>query len=1048
MELLNAPQNTVQPKTALQKTLANITEEACIRLVGPATFGLGKVAAERGDVTFYQFNAENTEITAKVKGGGLSYTCWISQPGKTVRELDLRCACSTGTYCKHVMAALWKVQGQTQHHAETWRDSLENFLSKTTGGEPLALVVDTKATPAEITIRRQGQNGNWVSARASWVDMTSTKWVSVTDGLRSDHLSFIRKLWNQAQRSVTWVNSRSVTLLNLEANAWKLLKQAEKLGIYLFLDDTEHPLELATDEIHLKFDSYTSENGDIELKTVGQYDSEIITYPQIVDSQPALVKYADRMLIPVSEESHQLLDPAKQRRRILIPATDVAEYQTHYLPYLNHLLVANQTLHGPFIKIIADLNGHLIKLSWEVAYGNSEHTLKLSWMNALSARPEDKDIFTQVRDYVTTHTPLEWGLDPHVPETEIGLENFTHLIDLKNKTATECEYLQWELSDAIKQLQVATNPIKISLKPAVKLDVNKPDWFNLEVAIEVNGQAIRVEEVLRALHENRYWVTTENGTWAEINPAQIDHLRAILESVSENPWEHAHISVPRIRLGALSSLEHYAVNTSALGNWISELNELIADTPERGLATPKEVTLRPYQETGVAWMDRVTSRGYGAILADDMGLGKTLQILSVIETKRLHKELKHGVVVAAPTSVIDVWQKEANRFYPSLKVATIRESAKKRSQSLEKLIEIHDVLITSWTLLQMDQEEYRKLTLDGAIFDEAQAIKNPRTAQHKAAKNLQAHWKIASTGTPVENSLADLWAIMRIVNPALLPGYTAFNSEYGKRIEMNGESAAAKRLQALTQPFMKRRTKKLVAPQLPPKIEQTIYVELSAKHRKTYDRYLNQHRKELLALAEDTHSQGFKIITGLNQLRQLALDPQLVEKDKDWPESAKTQALIDLLLPLQAEGKKSLVFSQYTSYLQRIRTALNEAGITTSYLDGGTQKRGEVIENFKHSDTNVFLISLKAGGTGLTLTEAENVFILDPWWNPATENQAIDRAHRIGQENTVNVYRLCSADTIEEKVMALQVHKRQVADAIIGEEVKALSIAELKEILQ
>lgn len=1034
-------------QTPLEKTLAELTPETAIQLVGPATYSMGKIAAERGDVSSWEYNPQRSEIIAKVKGGGLSYTCWITQTGTKVRDLDLRCACSTAVYCKHAMAALWDAHLKTEVKPRTWRDSLTDFLAKPGGGQPLSLLIDSKTNPPEISVRRVGNNGEWVATRASWTDITSTKWASVTDGIRPDHLHYVRRIWEEAKLSATWVNSRAVTLANLESNLLNRLRGALKLGINLFLDDTSHPVRIADAEIELKLDSYTLENGDLELTVVGQWDNQLIINPWILDAPTPVVVYDDNLLIPIADDSSKLVQAAKQRKRIRIPAVDVSEYETHYLPYLSHLLTATNMIHGPTVVAEIDLNGYKLQINWHVEYESPTQTLKLSFQQANNAMPNDQVILQNISELIAEYAPLAWGIDPALGTTEIPLEKLKELKELAHTTSVLNDYLQWRYSEAVKNLRISSQQAQITISNNSQLDLNNPDWFNLEVTVEVAGQKVTIEEILRALAQNRTWVSTEAGTWAQIDLTQLANLRALLEGVADSKWDSTQIRIPKVRLGMLSSLEHYGVITSGLEKWVGEVANLLSENAERQLSKPQSVSLRPYQISGSSWLDRVTTRGFGAILADDMGLGKTLQILTAIETKRVNGELKKGALVVAPTSVLSVWEKEAARFYPELKTQVVRNSGKKRKTSLQNLLDECDLLITSWTLLQMDQTEYRELEFDGVIFDEAQAMKNPRTAQHRAAQTLNSSWKIASTGTPIENSLNDLWAIMRVINPGLLPGYSTFNNQYGKHAEQLTDTYASQRLQALIQPFMKRRTKHLVAPQLPAKIEQTIYVELPPKHRRVYEQYLNQHRKELLEIEGDTRATGFKIITGLNQLRQLALDPTLVEKEKNWGSAPKTETLLELLQPLVSEGKKSLVFSQYTSYLQRVKTYLEAAGIGCAYLDGGTQNRDRVIEEFKETATPVFLISLKAGGTGLTLTEAENVFILDPWWNPATENQAIDRAHRIGQENPVNIYRLCSSDTIEEKVMALQTHKRKVAEAIIGENVKSLSPDELRSIL-
>ena len=283
--------------------------------------------------------------------------------------------------------------------------------------------------------------------------------------------------------------------------------------------------------------------------------------------------------------------------------------------------------------------------------------------------------------------------------------------------------------------------------------------------------------------------------------------------------------------------------------------------------------LREYQESGVAWMNHLTSLGFGALLADDMGLGKTLQVLSLLDWKKSSGHLDRGALVVAPTSVVSTWVSEAKRFYPHLAVEVVEGTSKTRPRTVAEILADNDIVITSWALLRLDADEYSRLELDGAVFDEAQAIKNVATHQSRAARLLKADWKIAATGTPVENTVSDLWSIMETINPGVFPKYQVFNQQFKRPIESGSDPAALERLQKIAAPFIRRRTKEMVAPDLPPKIEQLLSVSLDDEHRKFYDNYLNRMRNQLLELLDAPKKNATNILAALTRLRQLSLDP-------------------------------------------------------------------------------------------------------------------------------------------------------------------------------
>ena len=365
-----------------------------------------------------------------------------------------------------------------------------------------------------------------------------------------------------------------------------------------------------------------------------------------------------------------------------------------------------------------------------------------------------------------------------------------------------------------------------------------------------------------------------------------------------------------------------------------------------------------------------------------------------------------------------------------------------------------DLVVTTYAVLRLEADAFAALDWAGLVLDEAQALKNPDSQLRAAATSLTATSRFAITGTPIENHLGELWAILDIVAPGLFPSRRAFDERYRRPIEVDGNDERRERLRRRIRPLMVRRTKELVAPELPPKQEQVISVELSPSHRHLYDLTLQRERQKLLGLIDDLDRNRFIVYRSLTLLRMLALDASLIDPEahRHVP-SAKLDALLEQLGDVLAEGHRALVFSQFTSFLERVATRLDAAGTPYAHLDGSTpaRRRDEAVERFREGGAAVFLISLKAGGFGLKLTEADYVFILDPWWNPASEAQAVDRAHRIGQEKQVMVYRLVAEGTIEEKVMALKAKKGELVasildDAALGD--ASLTADELRGLLE
>lgn len=625
---------------------------------------------------------------------------------------------------------------------------------------------------------------------------------------------------------------------------------------------------------------------------------------------------------------------------------------------------------------------------------------------------------------------------------------------------------------------------------------NSRDWFGLGIAVKVNNWTVPFAQIFEALDRGADRILLGNGTYFSLRRPEFKTLRALIAEARELDDAGGELRINRHQAGLFSELESLAASVQTTRRWDEQVRSLLAfveasearkadpaegeDKPatstdvhgkrnERGSARSSlnreypvpaslRATLRPYQVEGYRWLTFLYEHRMGGILADDMGLGKTVQALALLaHAIEEHSTAASGepfapFLVVAPTSVISNWAAEAERFLPEAKVVTITETTAGKTPLAERVAGAHLVL-TSYTLLRMDEDAYVSYAAGlgpdegpggetpgwGALLlDEAQFVKNTGTRAWSIARAMPARTKIAMTGTPLENNLMELWALLAIVADGLFPSARAFRDLYARPAESGEDPAHAAattaRLRQRIRPLMLRRTKELVAAELPAKNDVRVNLPLAPGHRRIYDTHLQRERQKVLGLLKDMDKNRFTIFQSLTLLRRLALDAALIDPDAyEGVTSAKREYLVERLPELLAGGHRVLVFSQFTGYLKSIARALGEKGIDHLYLDGSTRNRAEVIEAFRSGAAPVFLISLKAGGFGLNLTEADHVFIMDPWWNPAAEQQAVDRIHRIGQEREVHVYRLVAEGTIEEKVMQLKASKAALFDAVVGE---------------
>jgi superfamily II DNA or RNA helicase len=555
------------------------------------------------------------------------------------------------------------------------------------------------------------------------------------------------------------------------------------------------------------------------------------------------------------------------------------------------------------------------------------------------------------------------------------------------------------------------------------------DWFDLEGGVDFDGRTVPLPRLLAALRRGEKMVALDDGSLGLL-PEEWLRRQALLADFGATEGEAVRFR--RSQAGVLDALlaaEPEVAVDATFARARERLREFEGVRPAE--APPGFVgDLRGYQHEGLGWMHFLREFGFGGCLADDMGLGKTVQVLALLEARR--GSTKKPSLVVVPKSLVFNWKQEAARFTPALRL--LDHTGADRGREADRLEGV-DVVLTTYGTLRRDVLLFRGVAFDYVVLDEAQAIKNHGTEAAKAARLLKADHRLALSGTPVENHLGELQSLFDFLNPGLL-GRTPLL----KKASEPGDQVRAVLGPAL-RPFILRRTKGQVAADLPPKLEQTIFCDLPAEQRALCDELRDHYRRVLLPKVERDGLQRSQmhVLEALLRLRQAACHPGLLDPKRAGEPSGKLDELLPRLLEVREEGHKALVFSQFTSFLALVRTRLDAAGVVYEYLDGKTRDRAARVRRFQEDpDCGVFLVSLKAGGVGLNLTAAEYVFLLDPWWNPAVEAQAIDRTHRIGQSRRVFAYRLIARGTVEEKVLALQEGKRKLADAILEADASGL----------
>jgi len=679
-----------------------------------------------------------------------------------------------------------------------------------------------------------------------------------------------------------------------------------------------------------------------------------------------------------------------------------------------------------------------------VAGGEQKLSVKLAY-----EANEDLYTFTRIKRSTIWEENLQIYLE------ELGLKKldalFGSYITSSNSFPNVFEWLnnyQSQLTEKGFEIKHSTGDKQFFIgKTTLDIEVVEDnDWFDVRAFANFGPYKIPFiqlrDHILNRIQEFKL----PNGEIAIIPEewfAQYEHL---FQFAVKKDSLHLH----KTHIGVLHEIsEHTALTMSRKLQNLSNFEEI------PNIEQPKEFkgALRPYQQAGYNWFHFLQEFNFGGVLADDMGLGKTVQTLALLQRqKEESKSTDHAKtsLLILPTSLVYNWHKEAQKFAPQLRILLHTGSNRFKDPFA---FSHFDLVITTYGIARSDEELLSKFFFNYIILDESQNIKNPTSKSFKAIKLFKSRHKLALSGTPIENSVSDIWSQMHFTNPGLLGNYSYFQKEFVIPIEKKKDEEIAKRLQAIIKPFILRRTKNQVATELPPKTEQIIYCEMTEGQGELYESTKSEYRNALL---EGTVQQGTKntqiaLLQGLTKLRQLANHPKMTEEDYKNG-SGKFDAVIEMLSSISSEGNKVLIFSQFVKHLEIFKSYFERKNIPFAYLDGGTKDRAEAVNYFKNNDdVRIFLISIKAGGVGLNLTEADYVFILDPWWNPAVEQQAIDRSHRIGQTRNVFIYKFITKDTVEEKIVALQNRKKSIATSLVTTEesfVKSLSQDDLKELLR
>ncbi len=1026
-----------------------------------------------GRVTIEQFDGH--AAACRVHGHHGIYHVAISAGQRGSISMGCDCpAAERSPICKHIIASMYALQDYLQGAGgEQWRYRMLQALERT---KPARSGPAQRARYAILFgLKRSGglyENATWslIPYRLNLKD-----WVYGGDLTELTEREQQNQLLDQHR---SWTYSASAHFRFLDE---RLVSNADRLGVHLFnvvgkesqfyyssnidaylpslralhlpvfrLEDNNSTFgdQLVFLDSPGRIEAVLSQEGqDFTIHAGMQIDGErfstIKRNFEVISSGSSAWVLAGKNLLEVENASAlELLDYFPMH----IPKEELQEFRDEFLPKLAERIPISGSAFT-WTEVNADPTPRLYLrdqrgiLTAEMRFGYGEHEVN----------------FTRGGDLLTVRAvPGSWGMVRLYRQPEKELEFYQLLTDARYglKRATS-------LSDGMFQLRARTHPFdfltrSISLlieagfeiygeenlqagrinrsHPTISLNITSGiDWFDLNATVSYGDQQVSLRDIRRALRRKEKYVKLADGSIGPIPQEWIERYKQLFDLAEETPQG---LRVRDFHLTLVDELLQDASETQVAAEFRQRRERLRGFEQIQPQPLPSGFTgeLRPYQKAGLDWMHFLHEYGFGGCLADDMGLGKTVEVLAFLQSLREQGRSQGPSLLVVPKSLLANWQREVERFTPELKIMEhVGVARSKNTASFEGC----DLVLTTYGTMLRDAHSLRAFQFDYIILDESQAIKNPVAQTAKAARLLQARHRLVMTGTPVENNTFELWSQFAFLNPGLLGSVDYFKKEFAAPLEKEGEAAGAlQSLRRLVYPFILRRTKEQVAPDLPPRTERVLYVDLEPAQRKLYEQTKTYYRKVLMGVIDQggLDQARMKILEGLLRLRQICIHPRLVE-DTFKGSAAKFETLLDMLESLQSEGHKALIFSQFVQTLHLLEQELKARKVRYTYLDGSTNNRQEQVDRFQQeSDIPFFLISLKAGGVGLNLTAADYVINIDPWWNPAVEMQAADRAHRIGQDKPVFVYKLIVRDSVEEKILQLQEKKKELVEQVISTE--------------
>jgi superfamily II DNA or RNA helicase len=902
----------------------------------------------------------------------------------------------------------------------------------------------------------RSRSGNWVRTGVSWSDLDYFSYRRSVTGRGAEHLALLNELLalsRVSSRHSSYGSAETVWLQAINSRRlWDLLLEARDIELPLLHSGSQAgPVDLRTAPASVTLEASRGKNGlelrprvETEKGDVPLESSLLIGRPahgiawwdspaDPADPTAATVRLGlTPFAAPVDEGMRRFLASTPVR----VPSPDEHRFLRDFYPRLRRRIEVRSSdgsvdLPAPppvrILLTVTHTEGHRLELEWTRGTATSGVRERL-WEpskgtgSRLAENAIVDEVITVVGSMPEMFEASIFGQRLAPDAVLVGLPAALFVSELL-PALSAIEGLEIEQHGTVPDYHEVVEAPLVSLGGAPSDD---RDWFDLSVTVTVDGEDVPFTELFVALAQERSHLILQSGTYFSLDRPELRQLAELIaeaRTLVDEPGDGIRLS--RFQASLWEDLQRVGVVTAQARTWEGSVRALTEASTriDHTVPTSLDATLRPYQLTGFNWLAYLYEHRLGGVLADDMGLGKTIQALALMCHTQERDLTQFPFLVVAPTSVVGNWAAEGRRFAPGLHSVTVTETESRRGVSLEKMAVEVDLVITSYALFRLEYDDYAAVDWAGLFLDEAQFAKNRASQAYRRAKMLPASFKVAMTGTPIENNLMELWSLLSITAPGLFPSPDRFTEHYRNPIEKKADSERLVQLRRRVRPLILRRTKEQVVRELPEKQEQVLELDLNARHKKLYQTYLHRERQKVLGLLGDMQKNRFEIFRSLTLLRQASLDMSLVDSAHASIPSTKLDALMEMLEEIVADGHRVLVFSQFTRFLTLARRRIEHAGIPYCYLDGRTRKRDDVISGFRTGTAPVFLISLKAGGFGLNLTEADYCIILDPWWNPATEAQAVDRTHRIGQTKKVMVYRLVAKDTVEEKVMALKARK-------------------------